>query len=518
MSYSIANETKDLGQFASNLGYGQLVDAAEGYSHLEDLIHDGWTEDVVDLVSDLRQLAADTEDEDVSSTASGLADLIDGEEIVVVHDGTTKEDPGEGHEDTGIDGAGKVQKTGKITKLVRSHKVERAQLGLKNVLTEFLRDAGKHVAAKIRQFGHSDKASKALAKYSYGSTQVDIDPLSDIGMAMAALRSQIEVADLAGKGLEPEAHVTVRYGIIDDEYDELRRYIRSLRPFTMTFGPLAAFPPTVNSDNAAVLILPVQCAELETINAELADHAHFKEASFVYRSHATIAYVRPESAAKYVGKDIGSGLSFVAASITICSKDDTQEVVPLEGTVSKAVKSFKKAAPASDVEEMLNRVLTINWSELPRRVTEYLQEIAQDTGSRALLQVRSHDSDIITDVNEAAADWAAERGAEMVGKKWVDGELVDNPDARWAISETTREDLRRIITDAFEGPMTIQELADEVEEAGAFSASRAEMIANTEGARAEVKGQLTGWRESGVVDRAQYLLSSDHPENSDCNC
>jgi hypothetical protein len=37
-----------------------------------------------------------------------------------------------------------------------------------------------------------------------------------------------------------------------------------------------------------------------------------------------------------------------------------------------------------------------------------------------------------------------------VGKKWDGEELIDNPDARWAITESTREMLRGDVATAIE--------------------------------------------------------------------
>jgi len=183
---------------------------------------------------------------------------------------------------------------------------------------------------------------------------------------------------------------------------------------------------------------------------------------------------------------------------------------------------LKKAAspvsPDDDVETLLSKILPIDWSALPAKTQAILKKIAQESGAKALAQVHITDQDIFSDVNDAAAEWAYERAAEMVGMKWVDGELVTNPDAKWAIDETTRNMIRDIVTEAFEGPMTIQELASSIEDAGAFSEVRAMLIARTESAKAAVSGQIDGWKKSGVVAKVGWQTGADHDENSDCNC
>lgn len=115
--------------------------------------------------------------------------------------------------------------------------------------------------------------------------------------------------------------------------------------------------------------------------------------------------------------------------------------------------------------------------------------------------------EIVTHMDERALEFAQERGAEMVGKKWVDGELIDNPEAEWSIEETTRDALRLLTGDAVEEGMSSQEFADAIEESGEFSDARALMIARTELATAHVQGNLEGWRESGVVSMKQWIVA-----------
>ena len=83
-------------------------------------------------------------------------------------------------------------------------------------------------------------------------------------------------------------------------------------------------------------------------------------------------------------------------------------------------------------------------------IQENLEKVAADGSASALLQI-NYDAPGITDLlNERALKYAQDRAAELVGKKWVDGELVDNPKAEWSISENTREMLRADVSQAME--------------------------------------------------------------------
>jgi hypothetical protein len=123
-------------------------------------------------------------------------------------------------------------------------------------------------------------------------------------------------------------------------------------------------------------------------------------------------------------------------------------------------------------------------------------------------------------VNQRAAAYARSRSAEMVGMKWVDGKLVENPSAQWAITDSTREWLRETITGAFEGkdgPTTPAKLAEKIRASSAFSKSRARMIAHTEVGNANVSTQFDYAVLMGATHK-RTRLSADHPEDDDDVC
>lgn len=185
--------------------------------------------------------------------------------------------------------------------------------------------------------GIADGMSGRLAKYSYGTTQVDIDPASDVGMLMELLRDSIDSDDLTGNGLETEPHVTVRYGILGGEdLDRLREYVAGLPPFMMTFGVVDSFPATEYSDGAAVIKVNVESDWLMAINRTISLYAGFKPANFGYHPHSTIAYVRDDTAEKYTGSRMLAGKNLWVTAITVCGLHEAPEVIKLTGTPGAA--------------------------------------------------------------------------------------------------------------------------------------------------------------------------------------
>jgi hypothetical protein len=99
-----------------------------------------------------------------------------------------------------------------------------------------------------------------------------------------------------------------------------------------------------------------------------------------------------------------------------------------------------------------------------------------------------------------AEGYATARGAELIGMKWVDGQLVPNPRAEWAISETTRERANKLVQDAIKEGWSIDEFASHLEESGLFSDERRTLIARNEIALAQSGGKIAAWRERGDVE------------------
>lgn len=195
----------------------------------------------------------------------------------------------------------------------------------------------------------------------------------------------------------------------------------------------------------------------------------------------------------------------------------------------------KKLAKADGTPESIHALASrlvdeIDWDPVIPEIARSLKTISVDRGVSAFHRVTSFAEtlgkatatvrvqDPITLVSDDAADWASAWAAELVGKKYnAAGELVENPDARWSIAETTRENLNDVITDAFEEETWPKELADRIAEAGPFSEARAATIARTETARAQTQGDLIGWRQSGVVQQVEILLSDDHDDDDECD-
>lgn len=257
---------------------------------------------------------------------------------------------------------------------------------------------------------------------------------------------------------------------------------------------------------------------------------------------AAAGEVTPEDEAKKLAKRLGA----MVAKRDPPRKADPKQLVMMQSSAllpaqkklaSVIQKFFKKVAKdmaeqvatryqeaiskADDTKTVVERILKeldfSGWDVLYDDVRPILEEIFKASGVKALAQVGVKSEKITELVNKDAVHYARQRAAEMVGRIWVDGELIDNPKANWAITEGTRGYLRSNIAQAVEEGWSPQALADHLAENTGFSYDRAENIARTEVATAHTQGNLTGWKRSGVVQGKQSILADTHDYEDECD-
>jgi SPP1 gp7 family putative phage head morphogenesis protein len=104
------------------------------------------------------------------------------------------------------------------------------------------------------------------------------------------------------------------------------------------------------------------------------------------------------------------------------------------------------------------------------------------------------------------------------------GELVENPNGKWVIAQTTRDRIREIVSEAFTQDKPLSEVKDAIQQAleneaegnGIFSPARAELIARTEVQRAQIGGNLAVWKKSGLIQRVRWAVSNVPPVCDEC--
>ncbi|CAJ5572387.1 phage head morphogenesis protein, SPP1 gp7 family [Burkholderia pseudomallei] len=164
--------------------------------------------------------------------------------------------------------------------------------------------------------------------------------------------------------------------------------------------------------------------------------------------------------------------------------------------------------PKFRADDALDKVDFTDWSDLAKPVEDELVRVAVAGGTEALKQLDLFGDETKDQMTQHATAWAHERAAEMVGMKWADdGSLMPNPDAKWQITQGTRELIRGTVTDAVRGGWSNDRLASALKESAGFSSDRAKTIARTESAFADTAGNISGWKASEVVEGKQWKVA-----------
>lgn len=154
--------------------------------------------------------------------------------------------------------------------------------------------------------------------------------------------------------------------------------------------------------------------------------------------------------------------------------------------------------------------------ELPPILAPILEAIFGSGAEAGLRQLGLFDKAVARRVRERARAWAEERAAEMVGMRVVAGQLVPNPNAFWRITDAVRVALADRVRQAIDTGQSTGALADSIEDDFAFSGRRAEMIARTEVAAADIAGTLRGYKETGIVHGKRWLTAKDDKVSPQC--
>lgn len=196
--------------------------------------------------------------------------------------------------------------------------------------------------------------------------------------------------------------------------------------------------------------------------------------------------------------------------------------------VRKLGEDFRKADTIehewTDAEiDAFTKKLSLDLSAVVDVTEDALETAAEDAATQALAMLGVPVPQDVTDrVYDRAVEFAKDRSAELVGKRWVDGELLDNPNPKWAIDESTRNMLRDTIAKGLEDNIGFPAIADQIEslDAKAFSPERAATIAETEVANANSQGDLIGYREardSGINVKKSWEAEADCCDDCDAN-
>jgi len=215
--------------------------------------------------------------------------------------------------------------------------------------------------------------------------------------------------------------------------------------------------------------------------------------------------------------------------IKVLEKFFASEAAAVADYVSE-VYDFASIAP-EDVAATVDRIMAgldmSRWATLIDPTEEALARIYQDGTVVAFQQIDFAPTDKMTSLmSERAKAYAEKRSADLVGMKnigtkanpeWVVNKGFQEDGTAWAITDTTRTNVQKIVTESIENNHSVNELRQTLMDSESFSAYRAEMVARTELAFADVAGNMDAYRHSGIVTGKEWILGSEHDDDDDCD-
>jgi len=172
---------------------------------------------------------------------------------------------------------------------------------------------------------------KDLQEYqSYGWTSIDI-PKKVIDK-IKAIQKTIDKDDLFVKhegdwnyGLEDDFHITVKWGIITKDPEEVRKAVDGFQGGEVQLYDISLF----ENDEYDVLKIDADSDALNELNKGISDKLETKDSYPEYHPHATIAYIKSGRGKKYTNRNFDKIL-FSFDKIRFEDSDDKVTTINLE--------------------------------------------------------------------------------------------------------------------------------------------------------------------------------------------
>jgi 2'-5' RNA ligase len=132
-----------------------------------------------------------------------------------------------------------------------------------------------------------------------------------------------------GMGIEEEVHITVFYGILDEDEDGTVKVLKDykIRPFSVTLSTITAFQ---NKPEYDVLKIDIESSELHKIHKLIDSHLDTKNDYPEYKPHLTLAYLKKGYVDKYIGNKFFKGIEVIAENLEFSSKSGSKISIDLK--------------------------------------------------------------------------------------------------------------------------------------------------------------------------------------------
>lgn len=130
--------------------------------------------------------------------------------------------------------------------------------------------------------------------YDFSSTQIQLPD----DLAARIVDFIIDPADLSEKGREDDIHVTTLYGLPPGSLQEVEDLVEDWGAVNFKLGRTGMWP----TNNEECLFINVEGEDLHRLHKLLCTKLENEDTHTTYKPHITIAYLKPGTAVKYVGR------------------------------------------------------------------------------------------------------------------------------------------------------------------------------------------------------------------------
>jgi len=242
---------------------------------------------------------------------------------------------------------------------------------------------------------------------------------------------------------------------------------------------------------------PTENRKPKTENLEKVDAAKKKltpidrERPEVVRARAALhklmlAALKADAAA--AAEQLGEALGLAKASVGADLRVRPDGNAPLGAPLQKAEEDL-----AAKIDKLLLELQLAGLEATREEAAAILVKAAQNGGLAAFTQIGFEDRAIVNQANKLAVEWAENRAAELVTE----------------ISEATRDYLRADVTQAAQEGWSSKQLSQVLQENYGFSEGRSDLIARTEIAFADSRGNYMAYVNSGLVSGKEWIRGSE---------
>ena len=267
--------------------------------------------------------------------------------------------------------------------------------------------------------------AKTIDGYDYSSTQINL-PADLAAQVMAWSKENVPDAVLTGPGREEEPHVTLKYGLLTTDPEEVRAVLKAnpVSPVVVTLGKVSIF----DLPEYDVVKIDVSSPALAVLNEAISKSIGMKslpneDRNPVYRPHITVAYARKGTVGSLVGREDFEGLEFTANEVLFTGKDGTRERMKIEIVEEKATNQYKLlVSPGMSDDELISilyRGSNYTFAEL---------DAAKELKKRGRVEVLKEAADDERYQTSSAAKYVLGRSDYSLGiEKSIKGGIEDIP-------------------------------------------------------------------------------------------